>query len=198
MSIKFHDIEQNTPEWDALRLGRVGASSFNNLTMKENTKGYQNEIARVAQEQVTGIKTESYQNAAMAAGHEIEPEAAEAYEVEKLTKTTQGDYYTLGDFWGCSPDRHAGNGIVEIKSLQFNTWQDFLQSQKIPKQYYWQMQFQLFITGAEWCDFVVFQRGFKPIIIRQTLEKELEIKEIIETTEKEINERIKILKQWVI
>jgi putative phage-type endonuclease len=192
----FHDIEQNTPEWEQLRVGRVGASAFNNLTMKKNTAGYQATIARVAQEQVTGIKTESYKNAAMEAGHELESEAIQAYELETFQRVTRGGYYQLNDWFGCSPDGHAGNGIIEVKSLQYNTWQDYLQNQKISKQYYWQVQFQLFVTGADFCDFVVFQPNFRPIITRFELEKKEEIEKYMAEAEKDILERIKILEKW--
>jgi exodeoxyribonuclease (lambda-induced) len=132
----------------------------------------------------------------MEAGHELESEAIQAYEIETFQRVTRGGYYQLNDWFGCSPDGHAGNGIIEVKSLQYNTWQDYLQNQKISKQYYWQVQFQLFVTGADFCDFVVFQPNFRPIITRFELEKKEEIEKYMAEAEKDILERIKILEKW--
>jgi hypothetical protein len=68
-----HLIDQNSEEWDALRLGKFTASTFADLFMGKETKGYQNAIIKVAYERVTGECEENYSNKWMQRGHEKEP-----------------------------------------------------------------------------------------------------------------------------
>ena len=52
--MKFHNIEQNSEQWDNLRLGKFTASTFGDLFMAPTTLGYKRTLARIAYERITG------------------------------------------------------------------------------------------------------------------------------------------------
>jgi len=58
-------------------------------------------------------------------------------------------------FSGCSPDGLVDDdGLVEIKNPETHTFIAYLQSGEIPKDYQWQMLWQLACTRRKWCDWV--------------------------------------------
>jgi len=59
---------------------------------------------------------------------------------------------------GCSLDGHVGDfeGLVEIKCPQAATHLDYLKTGTIPGDYYKQITHALWITGAQWCDWLSF------------------------------------------
>ena len=48
------------------------------------------------------------------------------------------------------------SGLVEIKAPNTTTYIDYILTDKIPDNYYAQMQFQMACTGRKWCDFVAY------------------------------------------
>ena len=58
---------------------------------------------------------------------------------------------------GASPDRLVGlEGLIECKCPNTGTHIDTLLSETVPQKYMLQMQFQMAVTGRDWCDFVSF------------------------------------------
>lgn len=187
----YHNIEQNTDEWYQMRLGRFTASTFKDLFMGKTTKGYEKGIYKPVFERLTGESPESFSSEYMERGHEMEPFAVDNYEMETFNGTSNGGFFTLGDWIGASPDRLVGDkGILEIKSPAFNTHINYLLSGKLPKIYEYQVQGQLYVTGREWCDFMSFHPKMKNLIIRvnrdEKIIKDIESK-LIESIEKAIN-----------
>ena len=164
----YHNIEQNTPEWDALRRGKFTASSFADLFMKESTKGYQDAIYKVVYERITNDTPESYTNEWMQRGHELETEARAVYELETFNKVHNGGFFELSEWIGASPDGLIGkDGLAEIKCLKYNTMIGYLLDHEAPiKQYQYQLQGQLYVTNRKWVDFVAYHPNLKPLIIR--------------------------------
>ena len=77
-------VEQGTPEWHQLRLGKVTASRVADILAKTKTgpsASRQNYLIELALQRTTGIIQESYSNAAMEWGTQTEPQARVAYEV---------------------------------------------------------------------------------------------------------------------
>jgi hypothetical protein len=76
------EIIQGSPEWKALRCGKVTASRVADVVAKTKT-GYSasraNYLAQLIAEHLTGTAAETYSNAAMQHGTETEPEARDAY-----------------------------------------------------------------------------------------------------------------------
>lgn len=166
--MKIHrDIEQGTEAWQSLRAGRVGGSSCAALLVNGRSenglgKGAMSLIYRKAAEYIAG-KEEGYVNAAMERGTELEPIARRRYEYETLNKVQEVGYISDGDYLGVSPDGLVGDdGAIEIKCPGGAKFVEFVDTGVIPSAYYAQMQWLLWISGRQWCDFVVFHPDFAP------------------------------------
>ena len=156
--MKYYDIPQNSEEWDTLRLGKFTASTFSDLFMAKTTAGYQKAIIKVAYEKVTGECEEKYSNKWMDRGHEKEPFAVENYELQTFNTCEVVGFYEYDDFTGASPDRkiQGKNGGCEFKCPSFQVYNEFLETGKLPKTYFWQVHGQLLCTGWDFIDYMPF------------------------------------------
>jgi hypothetical protein len=154
----YHDVEQNSEGWLALKLGKFGSSMFSDLFAKKDTATYRNAIIRVAYERVTGESEEQYSNKWMQRGHEKEPFAAENYELLTFNTCELVGFYEYDEFTGASPDRKiAGqNGGCEFKCPSFQMYNEYLETNKIPRGYYWQIIGQLLCTGWDFIDYMPY------------------------------------------
>ena len=77
-----HNIEQRSEAWHHIRLGRITGTLFNDLMCKTDLKSYQDLITDIAGEIITEEEEtiESYSNAIMERGIELEQEAIQSYE----------------------------------------------------------------------------------------------------------------------
>jgi putative phage-type endonuclease len=155
-------IEQGTPEWLELRRGKVTASRVADILAKTKTgasASRQNYLIELALQRTTKTIEPSYTNAAMEWGTAIEPQARVAYEVKTNNFVDQVpfiDHPTIQGF-GCSPDGLVGkDGLLEIKCPNSATHWEYFKAKEPPKKYFIQMQAQMAVTGAKWCDFVSF------------------------------------------
>lgn len=156
---------QGTPEWHAERAGKWTGSKFVDVLARakkaphEPLKAYYDLIWEVVAERLSGRAKESISAAALKWGHEVEPFAREAYELEtgNVATTTGFLVHPQYDFAGASPDSLVGaDGLLEIKCpvdrvIQLQRWRDGL-----PEEYRPQVQGQLWVTGRQWCDFVSY------------------------------------------
>lgn len=155
-------VEQGTDEWRALRLGHVTASNVADVMAKGKSgeavtrKKYK---VKLLAERLTGASQDFYTNAAMEWGTEQEPYARMAYEVANdvlVDKTGFWPHETI-KWVGVSPDGLVDNdGLVEIKCPNTTTHLDYILDDKVPTEYYKQIQCQLWVTGRSWCDFISF------------------------------------------
>ncbi len=163
----WHDVKQNSEEWDVLRRGKFTASSFSDLFMAKSTAGYKKAIRKVVYERLTGESPESFKSDYMERGHEVESLAREQYEINSFNTVTDGGFFELDEWVGCSPDGLiSDDGLLEIKSPAYNTFIDYLLSGKVPTEYTYQLQGQLYVTGRKWVDFVAYHPALPIIIIR--------------------------------
>lgn len=158
----MEDIVQGSPEWKALRCGKVTASRVADVVAKTKT-GYSasraNYLAQLIAERLTGTPAETYTNAAMQHGVDTEPEARAAYEFYQGATVEQVAFvpHPKIDQAGASPDGLVGaDGLVEIKCPNTATHLETLLGQAVPAKYIDQMQFQMACTGRQWCDFVSY------------------------------------------
>jgi putative phage-type endonuclease len=199
--------EQRSDEWHKARLGKATASRFGDI-MATTRSGYaasrKNYTAELVIQRLTNEIPESYTNAAMQWGTDNEPLARLAYSLE-----TGNDVEETG-LWlheiipaGASPDGFVNDdGLVEIKCPNSATHIETLQNKKIPRQYFAQVQGQLWITERSWCDFVSFDprlpENAQMIVIRVDRDDkyitELE-KEII-TFLQEVDEQVEFVKNY--
>ena len=177
----WHDVEQNTDEWMGLRLGKFTASSFKDLFAAKTTATYQKAIKKVAYERLTGESPESFKSAYMDRGHEMEPLAKEAYEMETFNDVQEPGFFELNEWVGASPDGLIGeDGLWENKAPAYNTMIDYLIKGTVPSIYIKQIQGQMWVADRKWCDFMCYHPKLKSLIIRverdETIISELKAK----------------------
>ena len=158
-------ITQGTNEWHELRRGKVTASRVADILAKTKTGpsvSRQNYLIELALQRTTKTIEPSYTNAAMEWGTATEPQARVAYEVATHNFVDQVafiDHPTIKNF-GCSPDGIVGEGLIEIICPNSATHWEYFMAKEPPKKYFIQMQAQMAVTGAKWCDFVSFDPRF--------------------------------------
>ena len=195
-------VEQGSNAWHQMRLGKVTASRVADILAKTKTgpsASRQNYLIELAIQRTTGIIQESYSNSAMEWGTQTEPQARVAYEVKSGNFVDQVafiDHPTI-QWFGCSPDGIVGEGLIEIKCPNSATHWEYFKAKEPPKKYFIQMQAQMAVTGAKWCDFVSFDPRMPDrsqlLIVRidkdETFiaEMEAEIKKFLSEVEVEVN-----------
>lgn len=63
--------------------------------------------------------------------------------------------------------------MIEIKCPLMKTHLGYIEDNKLPSEYRYQVQGQLFVTGFDYCDFISYVEGMKPFIIRVEPDKAL-------------------------
>ena len=178
---EFIDVDQNSPEWFAMRCGRLGGSSIAKV-MANLGKAFgepaKKHAVTLAVQQITGKASEqSYSNEHMERGHEQEPIARMMYENETFCEVTNGGYFDEG-FVGLSPDGLIDlDGLIEIKSVLAGTHYATIKRMNVDPAYRWQCNLQLKVTGREWLDFVSYCAEFpidKQLFIYRIWAKDLE------------------------
>lgn len=162
----IRNIAQGSPEWMALRVGKIGGSRISDL-LTEGRGGaesltkrkYKNELIR---ERLTGRKLDTYKTPAMQRGIDLEPMARAWYEVKYNTFVDQVAIVLHPTIEGgqCSPDGvvEATNSLIEIKIPNpENHLDNILTGGKQLEQYYDQVQWQLAcMPEKEFCDLVSY------------------------------------------
>jgi hypothetical protein len=191
--VKVHDVEQRSPEWHALRCGRLTGSGAQ-AVIQQRKKGT-GELAirsklrqRLVVERLTGLPADDlpYLPKDMQHGVNTEQEALNAYEAatgEIVTRVGFVSHDTL--MAGCSPDGCVGewDGVIELKCPASMTHLEYLQADAIPEDYYGQLVHTLWLTGAPWVDFCSFDPRYKDPtkrLFRKRLEREPAILEAYE------------------
>jgi hypothetical protein len=157
----WHDVEQNKPEWDLLRVGKITSSALAKVMANygkafgEPAKKYASEIALG---QITGKVPASggYSNSHMERGHEEEHLAISEYENRYFSAVTNGGFYEVDDE-GCSPDGLVGDdGMIEVKSAIPSMHFARVRKQSFDPAYKWQYIDSLKISGRDWLDFISY------------------------------------------
>lgn len=161
--------EQRSPEWFAARVGKVTASKIADLMARgakgQKLAGWDNYMAQLLTERLTGQPSDSFSNAAMQWGVETEPQARAAYQFLTDRMVEEVGFVTHPDIAesGASPDGLVGDdGLVEIKCPNTATHLDTLITETVPGRYVSQMQWQMACTGRAWCDFASFDPRLPP------------------------------------
>jgi putative phage-type endonuclease len=169
-----HNIDQHSEAWFEARCGRVTGTCFKALVADSKTATYKDLVTDIACEIITGRQQEpSYSNANMEHGTETEPKARKEYEllfdteVKEIGFITPDEDNKYHEWVGISPDGVLSDrGLLEIKCPLMKTHLGYIEANKLPSEYRYQVQGQLFVTGFAYCDFMSFVEGMKPFIIR--------------------------------
>jgi hypothetical protein len=179
--MKWHDVEQNSPEWDALRLGKATASGYGKF-MANYGKAFGDPAFRyalqVALERVTGNKAgHSFRSDDMERGHEQEPIARMLYEETQFADVTNGGFFDWGD-WGDSPDGLVDSGgVLEIKCVIAPVHHATIRRGTPDPSYKWQIVGHFDGTGRDWVDFASYCSDYpehQQLVVFRTYRNEVE------------------------
>ena len=155
-------VEQGSTEWLQARVGSIGASRLHEVLAKTKTgwgASRANVMATLVVERLTGAPVETFSNAAMQWGNEQEQSAREAYEFYANVSVETVGLIRHPNIRNshASPDGLIGiDGLVEIKCPTSATHIETLLNQRVAEKYMIQMQWQMAVTGRQWCDFVSY------------------------------------------
>jgi len=179
------DAAQGSDEWLKIRSGKITASGISDMMSGGSGLTRQKYLTQLAVERMTGKSINGFKSAAMQRGTDLEPEAREAYEFDNLIDVLQSGFvdHPIIAHSGASPDGLVGDdGLVEIKCPDLHTHIGYILSAKVPTNYFLQMQWQMAVTGRQWCDFYSYNpdmplhlKSFQVRVMRdEKLIKELE------------------------
>ena len=175
-------FDQGSQAWLESRMGKATASALSNVMMAKTAAGYQNYMAQLICERLTGEPVETFKSAAMEHGTETEPQARAFYELDTGNEVVECGFIphpTLANS-GASPDGLIGDdGGLEIKAPQPAKHIKNLMGGTIDKAYMLQMQWGMACTGREWWDFVSFNPSF-PAHLQLHVQKVKRDQEMIE------------------
>jgi len=171
--IVHNEINQNSPEWFQIRCGKLTASDAQAIATRG--KGLETLVAKKVAEILTGEAEENgYTNQFMENGHTLEDDARIAYELETGNIVDCVGFCERDKWSGASPDGMVGeDGLVEIKNKIGYLFVLEMLDDKIDSGHYWQTQYQLWVTGRQWCDYLVHNPRFpKKLIIKRVTRDE--------------------------
>jgi hypothetical protein len=142
--INYHDVKQGSPEWFALRKGKVTASNADKLLL-----GGKKQLLSLPEKKFSG-------NFYTQRGSALEPSAIALY--EQITGTT---VKTIGgisndDYPDCwySPDGYTDNRLIEVKCFQEAKHERA--RIETPFEVMAQMQFGMMVANKKVCDLVLY------------------------------------------
>lgn len=168
----IHDIPQRSPEWYAVRAGKVTGSCAKAI-IAVRKKGPAGELAirrdlrqKLVVERLTGraVEESDYKGKDVQHGIECEPEALSAYEAATGTIVTRVGFIEHDTLQaGCSPDGCVNDweGSLELKCPASSTHMEYRLADEIPEEYCGQLLHTLWITGAQWADFCSYDPRFQ-------------------------------------
>ncbi len=205
--MKIINCEQRSPEWFRARCGFITSSRIADVLAKLRSggeaAGRRNYRAQLVCERLTGEPAEdTYCNADMQRGIDMEPIARAAYEVHREVFVEQCGFilHPSLPLCGASVDGLVGDdGLVEIKCPRLVTHLDYLlHPEQVPSEYQPQMLWQMECTGRNWCDFVSYDPRMPKrhrLFVRRLMRDEKRLKEMREEVERFLLEVEMILKQ---
>ena len=158
-------VEQRSPEWYKIRLGKATGSRIADILRKTKdgkpAASRKNYAAELACERLTGQPAESFISQPMQRGIELEAEAKRAFEDYMFMAVTDCGFFVAPDIEmsGASPDGLiSDDGTVQVKCPNTATHIDNLTKgiDKIDKDYKVQMQWEMYCSERQYCYFVSY------------------------------------------
>jgi uncharacterized protein YbaR (Trm112 family) len=164
--MRIVDCRQGTDAWHRARLGLPTASKIGAVitpTGKETKgAGRKTYALELVAERITGKETKVFVSDAMERGKLLEQAAREWYRINVGPVEEIG--FCLADEIdaGCSPDGVVGvdgakaEGGIEVKCPLIKHYLEILESGEIPSDWLMQIHDCMYVTGAQWWDFVLY------------------------------------------
>ena len=163
-----HDVEQGSPEWFAVRLGKFTASEFDRVVTPGGKASTQigGLVNKLVAEIITGKPTAFTESDWMKRGKELEQEARDALAFRLDVDIEAVGFVECEDGpWGCSPDGvYEGRGC-ELKCPAPHTHVQYLIDDRCPNDYYPQVQGAMWVTGAKSWDFVSYHPDMPMLVV---------------------------------
>jgi len=166
------ECEQRSDEWRKARLGKLTGSKAADMLAthrdgKTPSASRRNLLTQLVLERITGRSQENgYQSKYMERGTEREADAGALYEgltgnilwpVGFLQHPTLQTGVSLDGYIG---ELEQPEGIIEAKCPIPATHLEYLETGKVPPEYLKQITHGLWISGAQWCDWLSFNPDF--------------------------------------
>lgn len=164
--MQIHNFAQGTPEWLAVRKGKMTASHAQAIA--NQGKGLDTYIYQLMSEQYSSGEKDYFSNRHIERGNELEGLARELYALQNDVLVEQVGFIEHSEFVGCSPDGLVGEeGGIEIKCKDdFSYFKNLINGDReIESAYVWQIQMNLLITQRKWWDYVAYNPNFKQSLI---------------------------------
>lgn len=188
----YRDIEQGSPEWFKIKLGKVSGTRLKELRSKDNLGLIDRLIAEIISERIKEVRP----NEAMQRGTDMEPIARQAYEDYTGHKVEQVGFIQSSQYewFGLSPDGIINeNGkylkATEIKCPDTEKHVTWIRQGRVPAEHRDQvLSYFIAIPDLIEHDFVSYDNRFtvKPILIINTRREDVkeELKEVYEEMDK--------------
>jgi hypothetical protein len=159
MSLEILDVEQGSSEWFTARAGIPTASEFATVMAKGKDGGAsvtrRKYLLQLAGEIITGEVAESYSNAHMERGKEMEAEARALYAM--TYEPVQRVGFIRNGQKGASPDSLIGDaGGLEVKTALPHIQIDRLLRGELPAEHRAQVQGSMWVAEREFWDFISY------------------------------------------
>lgn len=178
------EIVQGTKEWHELRQLKFTASKADTISV--NGKGLETLVKEMLAEYYSSQEydeyTGAYKSADMQRGNDYEPMARMVYEMETGNTVKEVGFIERSKYIGCSPDglvtekdNPDGEGLIEIKNHSDKVFLELILSDKVDPKYVKQMQYQMWVSELNWCDYFGFNPNFSPNFYKERFFPDLEL-----------------------
>ena len=163
---------QGSDAWLTEKLGKPSASNASMIvtTKGEPSKSQEGYLDELAAEIIRGQKDDGYRSQCMEVGNLRESESRAFYELHHDVEVTEVGlvYKDERKHFLCSPDAliPASKRGVEFKNVLGKTQSKRLRENRLPTEYFTQVQTSLYVTDYESWDWMSYCPGMKPLIIR--------------------------------
>lgn len=200
--MQIFDCDQGSPEWHELRAGIPTASEFSTVLAKGRdggaSKTRRTYLLRLAGERLTGSVADSYTNAHMERGREMEAEARDCYAFMADVEP-QRIGFIRGDNVGCSPDALVGSdGLLELKTAIPSILLDKIERGDFPPEHKAQCQGALWIAERDWIDIAIYWPRL-PLFVKRAHRDDAYIADLAKAVERfnlELAETVERIKRY--
>ena len=157
----YKELLQGSPEWHQVRDLKFTASKATPVGANgAGLKTLVNEL--VAKAIVPEDLDARYVSPDMERGNLLEPLARTRYEFANGVEVEVVGFIERDKYTGFSPDGLVGkDGLIEIKARNDAKHLEILRTQKVESEVRNQIQFQLWVSGRAWCDYISYNPNFK-------------------------------------
>lgn len=178
-----HKVEQGTPEWHKLRIGRITSSRVADIMKADNLKVVDALIyERSCPDDALWDTQDGYVSDAMQWGTDHEDDAVQAYIAQTGIEMEAVGFCThkVFDYLGMSPDRLTPDrtGAVEVKCPNTKTHIRTIRMGGLPNKHKYQvLQYFLINEDMQWLDFVSYDPRFapRPLYIHRVTRDEVQV-----------------------